>query len=482
MSRPKTTLLWLRQDLRLADQPALTAALRRGGVVVPVFIWSPEEEGAWPAGGATRWWLHQSLRALAADLETVGSRLILRCGSSLATLRALVQETGATAVYWNRRYEPAAIARDKSVKAALREDGLEAESFNGSLLVEPPTFFNKVGEPYKVFTPFWKAASTDIEVSPPLPAPTHIPAPEVWPQSAPLTALDLEPSIPWAEGMRAAWRPGEEGAQAELKRFLAGALPGYKADRDFPALTATSRLSPHLHFGEISPRSIVHAVRAAAEIGGVAGAVAGGEAYIREVYWREFAHYLLYHFPHTATEPLRPEFNAFPWLDDAKGLRAWQRGHTGYPIVDAGMRELWTTGWMHNRVRMIVASFLVKDLLLPWQAGAQWFWDTLVDADLANNTLGWQWTAGCGADAAPYFRIFNPMMQSAKFDPDGVYLRRWLPELAKLPTAYLHAPWEAPPLDLHAAGVTLGKTYPERLVDHHEARDRALAALGQIKK
>ena len=476
------TLVWFRQDLRLADQPALAAALRRGGPIVPVFIWAPAEEGAWIPGGATRWWLHASLYALGEDLETLGARLILRAGPSLDALRTLARETGAKAVYWNRRYEPSAIARDTTVKAALREDGLEVESFNGALLVEPPTFFNKVGEPYKVFTPFWKAAAANIEIAPPLPTPVAIPAPKHWPKSDALASFALAPTIPWAEGLRATWQPGETGALAELARMNAGTLCGYKDARDIPGVRGTSRLSPHLHFGEVSPRTVVAQMRTTAETGGVAGAIIGAEALVRQVYWREFAHYLLYHFPHTSEAPLRPEFAHFPWADDAQGLRAWQRGRTGYPIVDAGMRELWSTGWMHNRVRMIVASFLVKDLLIPWQAGARWFWDTLVDADLANNTMGWQWTAGCGADAAPYYRVFNPMLQSAKFDPNGVYLRHWVPELAALPNEYLHAPWEAPPLELNAAGLVLGKTYPERIVDHHKARIRALAALERIKR
>lgn len=479
---PAPTLLWFRQDLRLADHPALAAALRRGGPVIPVYLWAPDEEGPWAPGGATRWWLHHSLRALGDDLEALGARLILRRGPSLDALRALARETGATAVYWNRRYEPAAIARDTTVKAALREDGLEAESFNGALLIEPPTFANKVGEPYKVFTPFWKAAAAQFEVAPPLPRPTQIPAPKIWPKGDPLAAFALAPTIPWADGLRDTWQPGEAGAFAELARFDARALSEYKDTRDCPGQRGTSRLSPHLHFGEVSPRNVLAVVRESAEISGVSGAISGAEAHIRQVYWREFAHYLLYHFPRTTDAPLRPEFVRFPWANDPKSLRAWQRGRTGYPIVDAGMRELWHTGWMHNRVRMIVASFLVKDLLLPWQAGAQWFWDTLVDADLANNTLGWQWCAGCGADAAPYFRIFNPTLQSAKFDPDGTYLRHWIPELAALPTAHLHAPWQAPPLELHAAGITLGTTYPTPIVDHSEARTRALAALARIKK
>lgn len=475
------TIVWLRQDLRLGDHPALSAAAARGGAVIPVYIWAPDEEGAWAPGGATRWWLHQSLAALAKSLEAIGSRLILRQGDSLATLRALVKETGAGAVYWSRRYEPAARVRDAEIKAAMREDGLEVTSFNASLLVEPPMFANKQGEPYKVFTPFWKAAVADVEVPETLETVTALAAPKKWPKSEPLAALGLEPTIPWAEGMRTAWTPGVAGANGELKRFLDEGLSRYTAERDFPGIVGTSRLSPHLHFGEISPRVAAHVLRGHAEFAGEEGDVREAEAHVRQLYWREFSYYLLYHFPHTAVEPLRAEFARFPWSQNAAALRAWQKGLTGYPIVDAGMRELWTTGWMHNRVRMIVASFLVKDLMIPWQEGARWFWDTLVDADLANNTMGWQWTAGCGADAAPYFRIFNPVSQGEKFDARGDYVRKWVPELARLSDRYVHRPWECPPLELHAAGVTLGKDYPSPIVDHAEARDRALAAYQALK-
>ena len=475
------TIVWLRQDLRLGDHPALSAAAERGGAVIPVYIWAPDEEGAWVPGGATCWWLHQSLAALAAALEAIGSRLVIRSGDSLETLRSLVKETGAGAVYWSRRYEPDVRERDAEIKAALREDGLEVTSFNASLLVEPPTFANKQGEPYKVFTPFWKAAVADVEVPETLETVTELMAPKKWPKSEPLAALGLEPTIPWAEGMRTAWTPGEAGANGELKRFLNEGLSRYTAERDFPGIVGTSRLSPHLHFGEISPRVAAHVLRGHAEFAGEEGDVREAEAHVRQLYWREFSYYLLYHFPHTAVEPLRPEFARFPWSQNAAALRAWQKGKTGYPIVDAGMRELWTTGWMHNRVRMIVASFLVKDLMIPWQEGARWFWDTLVDADLANNTMGWQWTAGCGADAAPYFRIFNPVSQGEKFDARGDYVRKWVPELARLSDKYVHRPWECPPLELHAAGVTLGTDYPSPIVDHAEARDRALAAYQALK-
>lgn len=435
-----TTIVWFRLDLRLTDNPALTAAVQRGAPIIPVFIWAPEEEHPWAPGAASRWWLHHSLAALDADLRARGSRLVLRRGPSLETLRTLMRETGADVVFWNRRYEPALIARDKQIKASL-----PAESFNSALLVEPWEM-----KTYRVFTPFWRAVlARGIRTDRIPPAPTRLPAPATWPSSLPLDALELLPKIDWAAGLRAAWKPGEAGAQEQLRRFLKSAVLEYTANRNRPDLPATSRLSPHLHFGEIGPRQIWAAVAPKAD--------ASGWGYLRQLGWREFAHHLLYHFPHTTDRPLRPEFEQFPWQTDPDRLRAWQRGRTGYPLVDAGMRELWTTGWMHNRVRMVVASFLVKDLLIPWQEGARWFWDTLVDADLANNTLGWQWTAGCGADAAPYFRIFNPTSQAEKFDPNSDYIRRWVPE----------------------AGTP---AYPAPIVNHDEARRRALQAFEKLPR
>lgn len=472
------TLVWLRHDLRTEDNPALHAAVLRGEPVVPVFIWAPEEDAPWEPGGATRWWLHHALAALQERLTALGSPLVLRRGPSLDALRALARDTGANAVYWNRRYEPTAIARDAAIKRALRGNDIKSESFNGSLLVDPVTFKNKAGEPFKVFTPFWKAAARDVPVPDLLPAPAALKPPARPPKPLPLADLALLPSIDWADGLRATWQPGEAGAASALTAFLDGPVPDYPEARDRPAETGTSRLSPYLHFGEISPRQAVHALSAAALDGTSA---AGAEAVIRQIYWREFSYYLLYHFPHTPEAPLREAFNAFPWQSDPAALRAWQRGQTGYPLVDAGMRELWHTGWMHNRVRMVVASFLVKHLLLPWQEGARWFWDTLVDADLANNTMGWQWTAGCGADAAPYFRIFNPVSQGEKFDPHAAYIRHWVPELAALPDALVHRPWEASEIELSAAGIHLGETYPHPLVEHTAARDRALAAYAHIK-
>ncbi len=472
------TIVWFRQDLRLQDNPALAAAVARGGAVVPVFILDDAVEGRWPMGGASRWWLHHSLAALDESLRERGSRLVLARGDSGAVLRDLIKATGADAVYWNRRYEPAVIARDKELKAGL---GVEAKSFNSALLFEPHTVQNKAGGPFQVFTPFWKHCLS-LKVDEPVRlALKTLPAPEAWPRSLALGELNLLPRITWDAGFAQVWEPGEAGAQRRAKKFIASAMEAYGEQRNRPDMDGTSALSPYLHFGDLGPRQVWAAVKASAKGSGVFPPSRGAQVFLSEVGWREFAHHLLFHFPHTPEAPLRTEFASFPWRADAKQLRAWQRGRTGYPIVDAGMRQLWTTGWMHNRVRMIVASFLVKHLRLSWQAGADWFWDTLVDADLASNTLGWQWTAGCGADAAPYFRIFNPMLQGAKFDPEGAYVRRWVPELAKLPTEFIHCPWEAPLHVLAEAGVTLGSEYPQPVVDHGEARAAALAALQAIK-
>ena len=475
------TIVWFRQDLRVQDNPALAAAVARGGPVLPAFILDEAGEGRWPMGGASRWWLHHSLSALAASLRERGSRLVLARGESGAVLRSLIKATGATAVYWNRRYEPTVIARDKTLKAGLAEAGVEAKSFNAALLFEPHTVQNKAGGPFQVFTPFWKHCQT-LAVEAPVKLPAGpIVAPAKWPKSLPLDELALLPALKWDAGFAARWQPGEAGALKRLKKFIAGPMAGYAEQRNLPDIDGTSALSPHLHCGDIGPRQIWAAVRALSKDSGVFPANRGAQVFLTEVGWREFAHHLLYHFPSTPEQPLRTDFAAFPWRKDPKQLRAWQRGLTGYPIVDAGMRQLWTTGWMHNRVRMIVGSFLVKHLRLSWQEGAGWFWDTLVDADLASNTLGWQWSAGCGADAAPYFRIFNPILQGGKFDPTGAYVRRWVPELAKLPVEFIHQPWDAPMEVLVEAGLTLGQDYPHPMVDHGEARVAALAALKAMR-
>jgi len=471
------TIVWFRIDLRLADNAALAAALKSAAPIIPLFIWAPDEEGDWQPGGASRWWLHQSLRALDADLRDAGSRLILRHGPTEKTLRDLLKETGAQSVLWNRRYEPAMIARDTKLKESLKADGIEVQSFNAALLHEPWTIKNKAGNPFQVFTPFWKHCLTLTAPPEPLPEPKKISTPDRWPKSEALEEFELEPKIKWAEDMRTAWEPGSTGAHKQLQRFLTTALADYSGERNRPDHTGTSRLSPHLHFGEISPRQVWHALQKSA-----GKSTAWRESqYVSEIGWREFAHHLLYHFPHTPAQPLRAEFKKFPWRKNAAWLKAWQRGNTGVPLVDAGMRELWTTGWMHNRIRMVVASFLVKNLLITWQDGAAWFWDTLVDADLPNNTLGWQWTAGCGADAAPYFRIFNPVSQGEKFDPHGDYVRQWVPELAKLPAKWIHQPWAAPAGDLARANVTLGKDYPEPIVSLAISREVALEAYAKMR-
>ncbi|HEY9250124.1 MAG TPA: deoxyribodipyrimidine photo-lyase, partial [Rariglobus sp.] len=393
----------------------------------------------------------------------------------------LLAATGAGAVYWNRRYEPAVIARDKTLKADLSASGVEARSFNSALLFEPHTIANKQGRPFQVFTPYWRHCLTQEIPRAVTVRAGLFPPPEDWPASLRVDDLGLLPAIRWDAGFCAEWTPGEAGARKRLKAFVAQALEAYSDRRNLPAEPGTSRLSPHFHFGEIGPRQVWAAVRALAKDSGVFPPHQGAQVFLGEVGWREFAHHLLFHFPRTPVAPLREEFNRFPWAEDPAGekLRAWRRGRTGYPIVDAGMRELWHTGWMHNRVRMIAASFLVKHLRLPWQRGAEWFWDTLVDADLAQNTLGWQWSAGCGADAAPYFRIFAPVTQGERFDSAGAYVRRWVPEIAGLPDEFLHAPWTAPAPVRERARI--GGNYPDPIVDHAAARAGALAAFKTLR-
>ena len=476
-----TAIVWFRRDLRLTDHPALAAAIAAGHSVVPVYIEAPAEDAAWAPGGASRWWLDRSLTALAADLARRGSRLIVRREPSLAALRTLARECGATAVYWNRSYEPAAIARDTAVKSALREDDLHVESHIGNVLFEPWTVKSGAGTPFRVFTPFWRQCLTRLtEVPPPTPAPKRLPAPKQWPQSVPISALQHAPAIAWDGGLASMWVPGEAAALDRLEAFLDADASGYKTQRDRPDLAGTSRLAPALHFGEVSPRQVLTAAQSAV-MSACAGDAIGIESFVREIGWREFAHHILYAFPQTPESPLDERFRALPWQSDDTMLAAWRRGRTGIPLVDAGMRELWHTGWMHNRVRMVVASFLTKNLGQHWLHGARWFYDTLVDADLAANTLGWQWAAGCGADAAPYYRIFNPILQSERFDLTRAYIRRWVPELAQLPDIWIHKPFEAPATVLSAAGVVLDRDYPHPIVDLRASRARALTAYDAVK-
>jgi len=467
-------IVWFRQDLRLADNPALTAAVATGEEVVPVYILDPD---ATP-GAASRWWLHGSLEALGAELAKWGPALVLRRGRAADVMPALLHETEARAVYWNRCYEPVAVGRDRKLKATLSAGGIDARSFNAALLAEPWELKTGTGGPYKVFTPFWRALLARGTFDAPL-APPQALRPAAPVASDRLADWNLRPSKPdWSSGLRAAWRPGEREAASRLARFLDDLAGSYAEARDLPGADATSRLSPHLHFGELSPRQIWAAATACSHA--APEAAKGVEAFLREVGWREFSHHLIYHWPEMVEKAWKPDYESFPWERNEGHLAAWRRGLTGYPIVDAGMRELWTTGYMHNRVRMIAASFLVKDLLIDWREGARWFEDTLVDADLANNRGGWQWVAGSGADAAPFFRIFNPVTQGQKFDADGVYVRRHVPELARLDARFVHRPWEAPPSALAEAGIVLGETYPEPIVDHARARERALAAFRKI--
>lgn len=461
MSTESPALLWVRQDLRLEDNPALIAASSHPLLVV--YIW--DEKDPWAPGAASRWWLDKSLKSLQKSLFSHGIKFILRRGQPLEILKKIIEETKASALYWNRCYEPYAIQRDKDIKEALKTVGIPCYSFNGSLLVEPWDLQTKEQHPYRIFTPFWRALQNLSFVDP-------LPLPEIkgWEGTVFTESLDdwkFHPQT-WGQDFEKEWTPGEAGALAQRETFLKTGLKDYSLKRDYPAEKGTSRLSPHLHWGEISPRQVWHqALR-----------IHGEDAlpYLRQLGWREFSTHLLYHYPTLPEKPLRVAFEHFPWHENTEALKMWQQGLTGYPLIDAGMRELWRTGWMHNRVRMIVASFLVKDLLLPWQLGEAWFWNTLVDADLSNNTLGWQWVSGCGADATPYFRVFNPVIQSKKFDTEGKYIKRWVPELKDLDSAYIHAPWLAPASALRAANVSLGENYPYPLVDHGKARKRALEA------
>jgi deoxyribodipyrimidine photo-lyase len=468
-----TALVWFRRDLRLADNAALTRALKTASRIVPVYIHAPEEDGDWAPGAASRWWLHHSLMALAESLAQRGSRLVIRRGPSLEALRQLIHDTGASSVCFNRLYEPTRLGNDHDIEQVLAADRVEVFSGTGHLLSEPWAIQSRNGTPYRIYTPYARAVRATLTVPTPQPAPRALPLSPARLKSLPLQELGLLPRIHWDAGLARNWQPGEDGAARRLRR-LAEVLPDYARARDVSGADGTTRLAPYLHFGELSPRQVWRAI-AQASSRQTAGIVRGTEMLERELLWREFAHHVLHHFPHTPDAPLNPRFAGFPWQRAPKLLAAWQHGRTGIPIVDAGMRELWATGGMHNRVRMITASFLTKHLGIDWRAGARWFWDTLVDADLASNTLNWQWVAGCGADAAPYFRIFNPLLQSRKFDAQGEYLRRWLPELARLPDRHIHEPWRATASVQQAAGVRLGTGYPAPVLDLATARAAALA-------
>ncbi|MBY0502178.1 MAG: DNA photolyase family protein [Alphaproteobacteria bacterium] len=459
-------IVWFRRDLRLSDNPALTHAADFS--IIPLFIW--DENDPHTPGGASQWWLYNSLISLQKSLKEKGLNLILRRGNPLKIIQEIVASHNVSTVFWNRCYEPYIITRDQEIKETLSRS-IKCHSFNASLLAEPWTLKTRSDSPYQVFNPFFKALQALESFSPLLP----IPPLKGYKGSILSDCLEdwgIYPQPDWSQGLSQEWAPGEEGAHKNLTSFLSQALPGYSVYRNFPDERSTSKLSPYLHWGEISPRQVWHSV-----LNTCLGEPSQNEwSFLKEIAWREFAYYLLYHFPELPTKSLRRQFDQFPWIKDKEYLQKWQKGMTGYPIVDAGMRELWKTGWMHNRVRMITASFLVKHLLISWQEGAAWFYDTLVDADIANNALNWQWVAGCGVDSAPYFRIFNPVLQGQKFDPQGKYVRKWVPEIQLLPDQYIHNPWEAPTGALKSAGVELGKSHPFPIVDHKKARARALEA------
>lgn len=475
MPSAKSTLVWFRCDLRVADNPALQAAIETGQPILPVFIFDPEADEDWKPGGASQWWLHHALEQLQADLSAIGLSLSLHRGDTANIIRKLIGSNHASHVYWNRRYEPHIIKRDKELKLNLTNNGVRAKSFNAGLLFEPWTIKNKSGKPFQVFTPYWRHCASLKIPSPTVVDTSEAKATKNIPKSLDIEQLDLLPHLPWASGFSELWNPADLDVSSRIRQFLSSPIDDYSILRDRPDHLGTSLLSPFLSFGQIGPRQIMQMAQEAGES-------ASESRYLSQIGWREFSYHLLYHFPHIPDQPLKAAYRDFPSHPDENLLGLWQEGKTGYPIVDAGMRQLWATGWMHNRVRMITASFLVKHLMQPWQSGARWFWDTLVDADLANNTQGWQWTAGCGADASPYFRVFNPITQGAKFDPKGEYTKRWIPELRDLPVKYLFSPWTAREHALQEAGIKLGVDYPEPIVSHFAGRNRALEAFARFQE
>ncbi|MEB3286380.1 MAG: deoxyribodipyrimidine photo-lyase [Vampirovibrionales bacterium] len=493
-------ILWFRQDFRLSDHPALTAACQTACAVIPVYIWDEEAEGGWPLGAASKVWLKSLLEALQKRLlKDKGNRLYVFSGDTQIILEQLLKTTGAQAVYAQRRYEPAARKQDEALQKSLQKP---FKLFEGGLLHQPEAYLNKQGGPYQVYTPFSKMLFDRLPQISPLPEPATIPALKNLDVLKSLEAMNAKgmsvididslPLLPanepdWHSPMmnywdygRAGHSVGEGAAQERLQKFIKQAIGDYETARNIPSIEGTSALSPYLHFGEISPAQVWQAIHEAMPREKVAAASA--HVFLKELLWREFTHHMLYHFPKTQKESLRAEFRQFPWQSNPGNFKAWQQGQTGYPLVDAGMRQLWATGWMHNRVRMVVGSFLVKNLLISWQEGAAWFWDTLVDADLAQNSFNWQWVGGCGADAAPYFRVFNPVLQGEKFDPDGAYIRRWVPELAALPAKWIHRPWDAPQEVLEKAKLPSHSVYRNPIVDHISTRDKALAAYKSIRK
>ncbi len=476
-------LVWFRDDLRLSDHPALVAGLAGDCPVVPVYVFDEQSPAFRQMGGASRWWLHHSIAALDVSLRAKGSYLRIVRGAAQTAIPRLVDHYQASGMVWSRRYGAAEIAVDASIKAWCKDHGIGCESFNGSLLVEPWQVTTQAGQPMKVFTPFWKSARANHTFAQPLPAPVMLPVVTATasPLEIPLDDLTLLPTKPdWAKGFTEHWQAGEAGAQQRLLDFLDDGLKGYGEDRNRPDRNNVSRLAPYLRFGNISPRQVWHVAVNRMQAGECTASERDLTVFQSELGWREFSYHLLFHNPDLARKNYQARFDKFPWRNDPAALTAWQNGMTGYPIVDAGMRQLWQTGWMHNRVRMVVASFLIKHLMIDWRDGEAWFWDTLLDADPASNAASWQWVAGSGADAAPYFRIFNPVLQGERFDPKGDYVRHFVPELARLPEEFIHKPWTAPEWVLREAGVSPGVDYPAPLIDHKTGRDRALAAFSSI--
>ena len=480
LPKPAPALFWFREDLRLSDNRALNAAVSTGKPLILLFIHDEQTSGPRAHGGASKWWLDKSLAALSGDIGKTGGHLTLRSGASAAVIKDIIAESGADSVFWNRRYTLAERDLDSEIMESLKQDGIAVSSFNSRLLTEPWTVKTGSGGYYKVFTPYWKSVRADYRAPDPCPTPSSLAGPKL--ASDALSNWNLHPTPPdWAGGLAETWTPGEAGAIQRLTDFLDGPVNNYAEARNRPDIAnSTSGLSPHLRFGEIGPAHVWRAVQHGISAGQLDESSA--MTFLSEIAWREFSYVLLFHNPALASENYNESFDHMPWRSDDAAYAAWCEGRTGYPMVDAGMRQLWHTGFMHNRVRMIVASFLTKHLLLPWQDGEDWFWDTLVDADPASNSASWQWTAGSGADAAPYFRVFNPITQGQKFDATGEYVRQWCPELADMPDKYLHAPWEADAATLSAAGVTLGTTYPKPIVDHKTARERALDAYATLKE
>lgn len=465
-----TTIMWFRNDLRTHDNAALLFASERSDVI-PIYIF--DEDAGRTFGAAKKWWLHHAIHILSKNIERLGGKLILRKGDEASILKQVINDTGADTICWNRRYDPRCIEKDIALKSELTDLGIVVESFSGFLLHEPTRLTTKAGTPFRVFSPFWRTLESQLTDEPPRPEPANLTQRQTNIESEDLTSWQLCPSNPdWASKFNEHITPGEKGALETLQKFLDDRIVEYKNNRDFPAIDGTSSLSPYLTFGEISPRQIWYESLVKH----------GGQDFRRQLCWREFSYHLLFHNPKLDQTNFNSAFDNFTWSDNPEGLERWKKGLTGYPIVDAGMRELWQTGYMHNRVRMIVASFLTKHLLIDWRLGEQWFWDTLLDADPANNAAGWQWVAGSGADASPYYRVFNPIKQGKKFDSNGAYVRKYLPELKNLDNKLIHTPWEASAAELDAASITLGQDYPYPIVEHSSARNRALSAYQRMKE